>query len=150
MLRLLRSTKGATLVEFSLILMLFLILVFGIIEFSIALFNKQVITNACREGARVGIIMRAGTGTPALRNVEEENGIIKNRVIEFAKNHLVSFDGNKMVLNDVKILPEKRDLSGTTFGNELRVEASFKYTFLFLSIMLDPVNLNSVSTMRME
>jgi hypothetical protein len=134
--------------------MLFLILVFGIIEFSLLLFNKQVITNASREGARVGIVMRINTdnaGEVIPRSVEEENGIIVSRVIEFAKAHLISFGGNEMAPSDIKVFRENIDLSGTTFGKWLRVEASFKYTFLFLaSIPLGPVDIKSVSTMRME
>ena len=50
-----KSENGASAVEFALVLPLLLFITFGIIEFSILLYNKAVITNASREGARAGI-----------------------------------------------------------------------------------------------
>ena len=51
-----RSQEGVSAVEFALILPFLLVLMFGIIEFGIFLFDKAVITNASREGARAGIV----------------------------------------------------------------------------------------------
>ena len=47
--------KGNVLVEFALILPVFLLLIFGMIYFSVALYNKTVLTMATREGARAGV-----------------------------------------------------------------------------------------------
>ena len=49
---------GVAVIEFAIILPLLLVIIFGIIEFGLVLFNKQVITNASREGARAGIVAR--------------------------------------------------------------------------------------------
>ncbi|NTV01979.1 MAG: pilus assembly protein [Chlorobiaceae bacterium] len=49
-----QSRKGSVLVEFALILPVFLLLLFGVITFSIALYDKTVLTMATREGARAG------------------------------------------------------------------------------------------------
>ena len=49
-----QSQKGSVLVEFALILPLFLTLLFGVVTFSIALYDKTVLTMATREGARAG------------------------------------------------------------------------------------------------
>src|SRR5712692_6093172 len=48
---------GAVAVEFALVLPILILLVFGSVEFGLALYNKEVITNAGREGARAGIII---------------------------------------------------------------------------------------------
>src|SRR5512136_1032685 len=56
--RSLNKGRGASAVEFALILPLLVILIFGIIEFSLALYDKAMITNASREGARSGIVYR--------------------------------------------------------------------------------------------
>ena len=53
-----RSQRGTTTVELALILPVFLFLVFGLIELSVALYDKAVLTNASREGARAGIVLR--------------------------------------------------------------------------------------------
>jgi Flp pilus assembly protein TadG len=48
---------GAVAVEFALVLPILILLVFGSVEFGLALYNKEVIANAGREGARAGIII---------------------------------------------------------------------------------------------
>jgi Flp pilus assembly protein TadG len=50
------SIRGQTLVEFSLVLTLLLMVLFGIIEFGRALYAYNALANAAREGARYGII----------------------------------------------------------------------------------------------
>jgi Flp pilus assembly protein TadG len=50
------SVKGQQLVEFALLLPLLLLLLLGIIEFGIAIFNYDTIANASREVARFGVV----------------------------------------------------------------------------------------------
>ena len=50
------NSKGAAMVEFALLLPVLALILFGIIEFSVVLYNKAVLTNASREGARAGIV----------------------------------------------------------------------------------------------
>ena len=45
-----RDQRGTSFVEFAMILPLLIILLFGIVEFSIILYDKAVLTNASREG----------------------------------------------------------------------------------------------------
>ncbi len=52
----LRREEGQDLVEFALILPLLLIVILGLIEFSILFWSYNTIANAAREGARAGII----------------------------------------------------------------------------------------------
>src|SRR3990172_5805826 len=58
--RLLRGRRGQSLVEFSLVLPVLLIMVFGIIDFGLGLRSYISLTNATREGARF-----AAVGNPA-------------------------------------------------------------------------------------
>jgi Flp pilus assembly protein TadG len=51
-----RRESGQELVEYALILPLLLLLLVGIIEFSIVIFSYDTLANAAREGARVAII----------------------------------------------------------------------------------------------
>lgn len=51
-----RNRKGQSLVEFALILPLLLFLIMGIIQFGLILSGYVTVSNAAREGARVGII----------------------------------------------------------------------------------------------
>ncbi len=49
-----RSRRGQAAVEFALILPVFVLLVFGALEFGRAYFDAHLLTNAAREGAREG------------------------------------------------------------------------------------------------
>ena len=82
--------KGQTLVEFALVSMIFLMVVFGIIEFSRALWTYNSIVQATRAGARFAVVEvptasdievqrfvayhnSTGTGTPVLPGLSPSN-----------------------------------------------------------------------------
>jgi len=58
-----QSRKGATLVEFAIILPVFLLFVFGIIEYGRMVMVQQILTNSAREGAREGVLDNSTSGT---------------------------------------------------------------------------------------
>ena len=130
------NQKGATVVEFAIVLSLLLALIFGIIEFGLAIFNRQVITNAAREGARAGIV-----ACPERLSDDE----IKAEVLGYCTQHLVTFgDGQPTV----GIGPVGRCVE---FGCDLGVAVNYEYEFLFLSNLgIGPINLRAISVMRME
>ena len=53
-----RCQQGVAAVEFALALPLILMLIFGVIDFGLAMYAKGLITNASQEGARFGAIYR--------------------------------------------------------------------------------------------
>jgi Flp pilus assembly protein TadG len=57
----LNGSEGQALIEFALILPLFLLLLFGMIDFGRAYSASVTLTNAAREGARYGVIQPANT-----------------------------------------------------------------------------------------
>ena len=76
--------RGSAVVEFALILPILLLLLVGTIDASLALYDKAVITNASREGARAGIVARS----PPLTDEQ-----IKNVVERYLQGALVSLGG---------------------------------------------------------
>ena len=70
--------------EFALVLPLLMLILWGMIEFGLLLYNKQVITNASREGARAGIVAQ----TPRVTN-----GEIVAVVNSYCATYLVTFGG---------------------------------------------------------
>lgn len=52
----LKDERGQSLVEYALVLPILLLLLLGIMEFGILVFNYNTIANAAREGARYGIV----------------------------------------------------------------------------------------------
>lgn len=127
-----QSQKGNVLVEFAFILPLFLLLLFGVITFSVALYNKTVLTMATREGAR------AGAKYVANKTVDERRTIAKTITGTYCQN-LISF-GSGMT-PDVP-------LPGVDSNNILTVMASYNYTGVYLWSTIIPIS--AQSSMRLE
>jgi Flp pilus assembly protein TadG len=116
------SQRGQTLVEFALAVMLFLTLLFGIIEFGRALWSWNTIVQATRAGARFAVTSdptndtaiknwvvyhnAAGTGDPVL------NGLATNNVnVSFLAN-----DGTDMSATRYKSDVVQVGVTGYTFN----------------------------------
>jgi Flp pilus assembly protein TadG len=141
----LKNQSGTAIVEFAIVLPLLCLLLLGIIEFSIILFDKAMITNASREGSRAGIVFRADPDTGdyyPLTNAE-----ITAVVNKYLSNYLITFGGPKTATTIIT-----RD--GSSPGGELKVNVAFSYNFLvlpnFVSSLVNPINLNAVTSMRFE
>jgi Flp pilus assembly protein TadG len=132
--------RGQSLVEFVLILPVLLILLFGIIEFGLLLYNKQVITNASREGARFGIVSRTPRRTP------DEIRVV---VGEYIANHLVTSGADTAVTT---VDPDPT--TGAIFGDDLTVAVTFHYDFFalpnFITSLLGGTDLAAYTTMKYE
>ncbi len=115
----LKREDGAVAVEFALILPILIVLVFGIIEFGLALYNKEVIANASREGARYGIVI----GPP--RPLEDDiKGVVRSYLTNFG------WDASAA---DISVI---NDTTGGTqcsaFGEDLKVVLNYDYKFSVL------------------
>jgi Flp pilus assembly protein TadG len=82
-----RKQRGTSAVEFAIVLPLLLVVLFAIIEFSIALFNQAVMTNATREGARAGIVYRLDESYDRDPLSSDE---IEDVINDYIGNHLMS------------------------------------------------------------
>ena len=56
-----RRTRGQALVEFALVLPVFLLLLCGVLDFGFMLFNQLTVGSAAREGARAAVIIASPT-----------------------------------------------------------------------------------------
>ena len=133
------NQNGAAAVEFAIILPFLVILIFGMIEFSLVLYNKAMITNATRVGARDKI---AGFS----------DSDIVNLVSGYCNTHLINLGGadNTLSAGDVAVAPVTLT-NGTKTG--VSVSVSFDYNFLFASLIgLDhtSINLTAQTIMRNE
>jgi Flp pilus assembly protein TadG len=110
--RLLRSERGAALLETAITLPLILLVSVAIFEFGRAYQTWQVLTNAAREGARVAVIY--GT-TPDQ---------IKDAVITYAAVGGLTVTADQIALDQGKAL-------GSWTGSEIKV--SYPFTFMVLN-----------------
>jgi len=123
---LLKSQKGQSLVEFALALPVFIVLLFGIMEFGRLWQTMNVLTSAAREGARV-----AAVTSPSV-----------TQVTNAAQN----------VLSASNITNATIAVSGPNAGNEVIVTVSLNYTPITGSIVpgVGPISLSRTTTMRWE
>ena len=130
--------NGVAAVEFALILIPLVLLVFGTIEFSTMLYDKAVITNASREGARLGIVYD---------DPPKSDSDIRSAVNTYCSNNLISLGGDSVIATDII-------RGGDTAGDPLTVRVSYTYNFLvlpnFVSSLGAGINLQAETVMRME
>jgi hypothetical protein len=126
--------SGAALVEFALILPLLLLLVFGIIEFSLLLYNKAVITNASREGARFGIVYSPSRPDPLDQStfddrMAQQTADIIDRAESYCGNYLITF-------GDGEVTPQLIQGPCQDSGENLEVQVTYPYDFLIFPDIL--------------
>jgi Flp pilus assembly protein TadG len=117
----LRNEKGASAVEFALVLPIFIMLVFGIFQFGIAFNNWIAITHAAREGARLAVVGQYD----------------EQRVIDSAPSvdiQSISVSGQDGAVGD--------PVTVTVTGNVLNINIPFVNNW--------PVTLKSTAVMRLE
>ena len=133
------NQKGAALVEFAIVLPLLLMFVFGMIEFSIMFYDKAVITNASREGARAGIVY----DVPARISTGDIETIVGN----YCGGRLITFGSTNQ---------ETTTVSGPCInaGDTITVTVTYPYDFLvlpnFVTTLTGSIDLSAVTTMRCE
>jgi len=139
------NQRGAALVEFAIVLPLLLVLIFGMVEFGLVLFNKQVITNASREGARAGIVS-------AVSRLSHDD--IVQIVEKYVADNLITFSDDKDPVVETSRAQYTGDVNTYTdsygsfviftgsgapaakFRDILRVEVTFDYEFLVIGQLL--------------
>ena len=144
--------NGGSLIEFALIAPLLFVILFGIIEFGVLLFDKAMLTNASREGARAGIVYdfdsTAGTNHPG-------NSTIITTVQQYCQDYLISF-GTGSAINVA--ISRSGSASLDSAGDQLTVNVTYPFRFLVFSNILaliggdlaDDLTLEAETVMRME
>jgi Flp pilus assembly protein TadG len=127
--------RGQSLVEFALIVPLFLLLMFAIVDFGMGFYSWITVTNAAREGARIGAV--GADSATITQRVKDTAGSLNNSNLTISVSNA---KGN----------------SGETVG----VTANYQYTLITpLSALIHLVsggsmgpniNFSSTSQMRLE
>lgn len=143
--------QGTSIIEFAFVAPLFFLLLFGIIEFSVILFDKATITNASREAARAGIVFRDGDRSLASA-IANENPDIIQVASDYATDYLISLGGASAITTTVS----RNDVNGNGIfdvGDELTVDISYPYSYLVLPSFVDALaglNLGATTVMLAE
>jgi len=120
--------SGVAAIEFAVLLPVLVLIVLGIIEFGILLYNQQVITNASREGARHGI--------------KNENGVYyqSSSIEDVVKNYIYpqypSTNPSRLITLSNSPVPATLTVttgtSCSSFGNDLEIDVRFQSSFLVM------------------
>ena len=124
-------------VEFALVLPLFLIVMFIIADFGVGFSRWIVITNATREGARLGVVGTAPAEIQS-RTAATSNGLL---------------DAGDIVVNYQNFGGDPADPAEA--GDAVVVSADYHYNMItplgsFLSLTFGSITLSSCSDMRLE
>jgi len=142
-----RRQAGTETVEFAISATLLFLLLFGIIEFSVALFDKATLTNASREGARTGILFRPDPRDTTVGGTED--AAIEQAVRDYAEQYLISLGGEAEM--DISIVRSDASMSP---GSSVTVTVDYPYQFLllpgFVAGLGDFIDLSATTVMRAE
>jgi Flp pilus assembly protein TadG len=122
--------KGASAVEFAIILPLLVVFLFGIIEFGIIFYDKAMITNASREGARKGIVFR----DPRL-SVSEIQSVVDN----YSSGKMITFGSSAAPVTTVP------NGACVNHNDQLTVNVTYQYDFLLIPNFLGGALPNSIT-----
>lgn len=129
MCKILTQKKGAAIVEFALVLPLLVMLLFGIIEMGRAFYTWSVMSEATREGARVGIVEIDDTEAAT--------------VAETATSDFL----NQMSMTGVAVNADITQIGGVDM---VRVQATFDFQPFGLQGIIPAFTINARSIMRQE
>ena len=158
-----RSSIGASLVEFSIIVPLFLILVFGTLEWGIFMYDKAVLTDATRAAARAGIVRGIYTNTSTGEDYDHPlPEFVQEKVQSICSEFMISWNSSSSLTVP---LPTYVDINGDPInledaqkGDFLKIVATYDFSFLVFSKLLsltggtfaNGITINSETIMRLE
>jgi Flp pilus assembly protein TadG len=124
------SEQGQTMTEFTLVLPIFVALLFGIIQFGIAFNNYVTLTDAARAGARKAAVSR---------NSNDPAGDCRTAVLAAATN----LDRNTLE-------PRVNCYSSWDAGSDVEVDATYPYSINLFGFVVKSGDLTTVMKERVE
>jgi Flp pilus assembly protein TadG len=125
-----RTERGQTATEFAIVLPVFCLVLFGIIQFGIVFHNYITLTDAVRAGSRKAVVSRE-SGSPA--------GDAEAAVRKAAKN----IDQNKLSVSVTPSPPWAK-------GSEVTVRATYPYSVNLIGLVIASGDLETEITERVE
>jgi hypothetical protein len=118
-----RSERGAELIEFALVLPLLLLVVLGIVDFGFLFQRMEVVTNAAREGARLGVLPGYGATDVCSRviNYVQNGGLPTTGTCPSPTNPTLNVDTAYTIA-----MPTGSPLPG------IRVQVSYQHQYVFI------------------
>jgi Flp pilus assembly protein TadG len=122
------NERGASAVEFAIVLPVLVMFVFGIIEFGMVFYNKAMITNACREAARAAIVYRTPLLDADEMETEVNNVVAKYLADQNDPSRTILIPGN----TPLPAVDSAKLNTCANPGDELNVTLSWNHSFIML------------------
>ena len=148
-----RRQIGLSIVEFAIILPLSLLLIFGIVEFGVLMYDKAMLTNASREALRIeGVVFR----WPIPTEDEIEQLVITN-FQNYCNEKIISINSGSTFENIPEVNFSKPD-GIVSSGETISIYIKYNFKFLVFSNLMslfsqnfqDGIPLEARTVMRIE
>lgn len=128
-----KAQGGAAAVEFALVFPIFLVLLFAIIEFGAIMYDKAFITNASREAARAGVVLKK----PKL-TMDEVAAIARKYCGQSKDANTNDWTAPKNLIgfNSSNVFGVSAVSPSTAFGTDLTVTVTYQYQWLVFGPLL--------------
>ncbi len=140
--RIRRRSRGQSLVEFAVVLPVFLLILSGIMDFGFLLYSRMTVINAAREGARVGITY---ADTPAAIP-----GHVNGQVTGAGGGLITSTMVTSCWILNGTAAPCRGDWANVKPGDSVRVTVDYPYRPFFPLLLGQSINLTSTVRMTVE
>jgi hypothetical protein len=137
-----RRERGQSMVEFALLLPIFLVVIFIIVDFGVGISRWVIITNSTREGARLGAVCGDGSSCDPLTDIPIRVASTSNGLLDPI---------------DVTVYYLDKDGDGDVGdrGDSVVVESNYQYDLItplqvFLGLAFDSIDFHSCTDMRLE
>ena len=126
------AQRGLALVEFALMLPVMVLLVFGAITFTVALYNKSILTNASRQAVRAWVVTKPVMTHSSVQQVA--SGLCQNQLISFGAG-------------SPTCVPLATGPDTPVSGDVLTVSVTMSFTGLYI---FKDMQINSQTSMKFE
>jgi Flp pilus assembly protein TadG len=131
-----QAESGQALVEFSLTIIVFMVLVLAVVDVGRAVWNYNTLASATREGTRFAIVHGSNASTPS--GPSSNDAKVNAAVAKYASG-----------LNSANLTTTSTWLDGSNAaGSRVKVTTTYKFSSIFSSLLgISPFTMTSSSTM---
>jgi len=128
--------RGQTMVEFGMVVVVFMVIVLGIVEAGRAVWNYNTLSNAVREGTRYAMVHGANSGQPSGPAADDTK--VRQAVEKFSSG---------LDRSDLTVSSRWPD-GANERGDKVRVRATYRFDSMFSGLLGIPsITMSSASTM---
>ena len=136
-----KNQYGSSLVEFLIVFPALILVVFGVIEFSVLFYDYAIIYNASRNGARYGVVVRSSPSSSSSSSYATPAEVI-NYTQTYCTGKLLTFSTTAVSAT----ITATQSANPPTRGSLLTVTVSYPYSYLLVHKLVGFNQQNTLTT----